>query len=130
LSLAPPPPESGSLPSPPAASLAAPPPGSGYAIDAGGSGQSFVAVLAREALGAVLTVRSRRPGDRFHPSGLTGAKNLQAYFLDAKVPREQRDGIPLAVCSRGIAWIVGHRIADWALPRDGAPAVWASFSAD
>ena len=74
----------------------------------------FTARLNREALGTVASVRTRRPGDRFQPLGMTGTKKLQDFFTDAKIPRQQRDSISLLVCDRGIAWVVGHRVADWA----------------
>jgi tRNA(Ile)-lysidine synthase len=41
-------------------------------------------------------------------------KKLQDFFTDAKVPRTWRDRMPLLVAERGIAWVAGHRIADWA----------------
>ena len=85
-------------------------------------------VLNRDALGESATVRSRRPGDRFQPSGMTGTKKLQDYFVDAKVPREQRDHIPLLACDRGVAWVVGHRVAEWALARNGDVSVRVSIS--
>ncbi len=91
------------------------------------SGQRFTAIIRREALGDYVSVRGRRPGDRFQPSGMAGTKKLQDFFTDTKVPRSQRDSIPLLVCDRGIAWVVGHRIADWATPRDDATVVQARF---
>jgi tRNA(Ile)-lysidine synthase len=65
-----------------------------------------------DALDGELTVRRRRPGDRFRPLGLGGEKKLQDLFVDAKVPRRRRDAVPL-VCDRsGIVWVFGHRIAE------------------
>ena len=90
--------------------------------------QQLTACLNREALGAVATVRTRHPGDRFQPSGMTGTKKLQDFFTDAKVPREQRDRIPLLVCDRGIAWVVGHRVAGWAAASDDAPRLCVRFT--
>ena len=80
----------------------------------------YVARLSLGALGVEAILRSRSPGDRFHPSGMTGTKKLQDFFTDAKIPREQRDQIPLLVCRRGIAWVAGHRVAEWAKSVDGA----------
>ncbi len=54
------------------------------------------------------------PGDRFQPLGLNGEKKLQDFFTDARVPKEWRKRIPLLVTERGIAWVVGYRIAHWA----------------
>lgn len=59
-------------------------------------------------------VRTRQPGDRFKPLGMHREKKLQDFFTDSKVPRDWRDRIPLLVSGQGIAWVVGHRIAEWA----------------
>ena len=90
-------------------------------------GQRFTASLKRDVLSDEVTLRTRRPGDRFQPSGMTGTKKLQDFFTDAKVPRDQRDSIPLLVCERGIAWVVGHRAADWARADDDSAALWVDF---
>ena len=87
----------------------------------------FTARLDRDAMGATAIIRSRLAGDRFQPDGMAGSKKLQDFFTDAKVPREQRDSIPLLVTDRGIAWVVGHRIADWARTREDAPSVSVSM---
>jgi len=70
----------------------------------------YEAFLDLDALGPALTVRSRRPGDRLRPAGLGGEKKLQDLLVDAKVPRDQRDGVPLVCAAWGIAWVVGHRL--------------------
>ncbi len=60
-----------------------------------------------------LFVRNRRPGDRFRPFGMTGARKLQDYLVDRKVPRGDRDRLPLVVDGRDrIVWVVGHTVAD------------------
>ena len=69
------------------------------------------------ALEQALEVRTRRPGDRIQPLGMSGEKKLQDFFSDARVPREWRDRVPLLVTRRGIAWVVGYRIAEWAKVR-------------
>lgn len=74
-----------------------------------------------------LHVRRRRNGDRFQPLGMTGKKKLQDFFVDAHVPREERDRVPLFVSGRGIAWVGGHRIAGWARAVPGEPTLWLSF---
>ena len=70
--------------------------------------------LSLEAWGGGLRIRSRRPGDRFQPLGMTHQKKLQDFFTDARIPESWRDRVPLLVTDRGIAWVVGHRIAEWA----------------
>jgi len=69
-------------------------------------------ILSPSLLDGPLSLRAWRPGDRFRPLGLPGAKKLQDFFVDTKVPREERSRIPLLVVGKGIAWVVGHRIAE------------------
>lgn len=57
-----------------------------------------------------LTLRGWRPGDRFCPSGMTGSKKLQDFFVDCKIPREKRKQIPLLCDADKICWIVGFRL--------------------
>ena len=58
-----------------------------------------------------LAVRNRRPGDRFRPVGLRGRKKLQDLFVDRKVARGERDGVPIVVDDRDrIVWVAGHGI--------------------
>ena len=90
--------------------------------------RQFAVGLDRDSVGESVTVRGRRPGDRFQPSGMSGTKKLQDFFTDAKIPRSQRDNIPLLVTELGIAWVAGHRVADWAQAVEGEPTVWVSLS--
>jgi tRNA(Ile)-lysidine synthase len=66
--------------------------------------------LDADVTGEDLQVRSWRPGDRFRPLGLAGEKKLQDFFVDARIPRAQRDAVPLVCGKPGIVWVVGHRI--------------------
>ena len=75
----------------------------------------FTAHLDADSLGGQLSMRARRPGDRFQPLGMErGSKKLQDYFVDAQVPRQERDSVPLLVSPRGVVWVAGHAIAHWA----------------
>ena len=61
--------------------------------------------------GGDLRVRSREPGDRFLPLGMSGSKKLQDFLVDEHVPRDQRDRLPLVTTAGGaIVWVVGMRI--------------------
>jgi tRNA(Ile)-lysidine synthase len=72
-----------------------------------------VAVLQAEAVTLPLTVRNRRPGDRFRPLGSPGSRKLQDVLVDRKVPGIARDRVPLVVDGSGrIVWVVGHAIAE------------------
>jgi tRNA(Ile)-lysidine synthase len=70
-----------------------------------------------------LVVRAREAGDRFQPLGMSGTKKLQDFMVDSKIPRHWRDRVPLVVSPKGIAWVVGWRIADWARVRDDTTQV-------
>jgi tRNA(Ile)-lysidine synthase len=60
-----------------------------------------------------LVVRARRPGDRFRPLGSGGRKKLQDYLVDRKVPREERDAVPIVADGDGrIVWVAGHGISE------------------
>ena len=66
------------------------------------------AYLDADALRGAVTVRSRRPGDRLRPLGLSGEKKVQDILVDAKVPARLRDGVPLVADAGGVLWVVGH----------------------
>jgi len=60
-----------------------------------------------------LSVRTRRVGDRFQTLGLRSAKKLQDVLVNAKVPRAERDTLPLVCGADGtILWVAGYQIAD------------------
>ncbi|HZP26050.1 MAG TPA: tRNA lysidine(34) synthetase TilS, partial [Dehalococcoidia bacterium] len=71
----------------------------------------LLALLDADVLGPHPYVRSRRPGDRLQPLGMQGEKKLQDLLVDAHVPASERDALPLVCGERGIAWVVGVRIA-------------------
>ncbi len=59
-----------------------------------------------------LLVRPRREGDRFYPLGAPGSKKLKDYYVDKKIPREERDGIPLVVAGETIIWVAGYQVSE------------------
>ena len=59
-----------------------------------------------------LTVRNRRQGDRFQPYGMRGTKKIKDFLIDAKVPRYERDSIPLLVCGDEILWVIGYTTSE------------------
>jgi tRNA(Ile)-lysidine synthetase-like protein len=54
-----------------------------------------------------LRVGFRRPGMRMRPAGGRGTRKLQDIFVDARVPREDRDSWPLVFAGDRLAWIPG-----------------------
>ena len=59
-----------------------------------------------------LTVRNRLQGDRFQPYGMRGTKKIKDFMIDAKVPRYERDRIPMLVCGDMVLWVVGYTTSD------------------
>jgi tRNA(Ile)-lysidine synthase len=72
------------------------------------------AVLDAEKVSPVLTVRTRRPGDRLKPLGMGGReKKLQDLLVDRKIERERRDSLPLVVDEMDrILWVVGEAVSE------------------
>lgn len=73
-----------------------------------GDGKSSV-LLDADKITLPLTIRARRPGDFFYPSGFGKRKKLQDFFVDEKVPRDARDSIPVLLSGNDIVFIAGHR---------------------
>lgn len=67
------------------------------------------AVFDGDLLPIDLSVRGRHLGDRFRPFGAPGSKRLKEFLIDAKVPRWERDQLPLVVAGDEILWVVGIR---------------------
>jgi tRNA(Ile)-lysidine synthase len=62
-----------------------------------------------EQLTGPLVVRGRRQGDRFLPFGGGGERRLKTLLIDAKVPRWERDRLPLVTAGGTIVWVGGLR---------------------
>jgi tRNA(Ile)-lysidine synthase len=79
---------------------------------------SFTAFIDYSVTGKELFVRSRQKGDKFSPLGIKGHKKIKDYFIDKKVPREERDFIPLITNKELIFWIIGYQISEFARIRE------------
>jgi tRNA(Ile)-lysidine synthase len=71
-----------------------------------------IACLDADQLSFPLKVRSRKTGDFFYPLGFGKRKKIQDYFVDEKIPRDERDVVPLLVNGNDIAWVIGCRVDD------------------
>ena len=70
-------------------------------------------VIDASRVGSHLIVRYRRPGDRMHPLGAPGRKKVQDVLVDRKVPRDDRDAVPIVTTETGeIVWVAGEVLAD------------------
>lgn len=75
------------------------------------------------AEGDRVTVRNRRPGDRIHPLGAAGSRKLKDLLIDRRVPRRERDRLPLICVGERIAWVPGVTI-DQRFRLAGEPTAW------
>lgn len=73
---------------------------------------SFVQLFDYDSMKKGIYIRNRLPGDVFSPYKGSGGKKLKEFFIDAKIPRNIRDDIPLLVQENDIVWIVGFRTSD------------------
>ncbi|MCX8027098.1 MAG: tRNA lysidine(34) synthetase TilS [Thermodesulfovibrionales bacterium] len=67
------------------------------------------AVFDVEKLSMPLIIRHRNPGDFFYPSGFGKRKKVQDFFVDEKIPKDERDTVPILTSNGNIVWIVGYR---------------------
>jgi len=72
--------------------------------------------------GLELSLGWRRPGLRMRPAGGRGSRKLQDIFVDAHVPREERDGWPLVFAGERLVWVPGIAVDVDHLSRPGDPA--------
>jgi tRNA(Ile)-lysidine synthase len=61
-------------------------------------------------LGKEVVVRNKLAGDRFCPLGIKGTKKLQDFFIDEKIPAEEREQIPILESAGNIIWVAGRRL--------------------
>jgi len=67
----------------------------------------YTIYLDGETIGAQLLVRTRQPGDRIQPLGMTGEKKVQDVFVDNHISREERATTPLFFEDAHCLWVAG-----------------------
>jgi len=75
-------------------------------------GLKWTAFLDAEEIHFPLTLRTFKPGDRFIPFGMAGHRKLKDFFVDLKVPLEERHSTPILCCDDSPVWLCGYRIDD------------------
>ncbi len=68
--------------------------------------------LDQDQVSFPLSLRSVLPGDRFWPEGAQGARKMQDFLVDAKIPRWLRPHLPVVADAGGIIWLPGLRLAE------------------
>lgn len=67
-------------------------------------------LLDADAIKYPFKIRYRMPGDRFIPFGMEQFKRLKEFFIDEKVPKYERDLVPILDDGEKLFWVVGHRL--------------------
>ena len=65
-----------------------------------------------DALPGGAVFRNRMDGDRFCPLGGGGSQKLKEFFINNKVPRWERESLPLLASGSEILWIPGMRLSE------------------
>jgi tRNA(Ile)-lysidine synthase len=65
-------------------------------------------LLDAESLPPILTIRSRRPGDRY---GGSNHRKVKKMLIDARIPLRSRESIPMVAVGESVVWIPGFKPA-------------------
>ena len=62
----------------------------------------------------ILVIRSRKPGDKMIPVGMSGTKKLKDLFIDEKIEKMERNRVPVILSKKTgkIIWVAGLRISE------------------
>ena len=60
-----------------------------------------------------IEIRTRQEGDYLTVNSTGGRKLIKDYFIDSKVPKSNRDNIPLICDGSHVLWVVGYRISEF-----------------
>lgn len=71
-----------------------------------------VAVFDGDKLSFPLCIRAREKGDFFYPYGFGKRKKIQDFFVDEKLPKDERDKTPIVLSGSEIIWVLGMRQDD------------------
>lgn len=59
-----------------------------------------------------MVLRNFKPGDRFIPLGMKGRKKIKDFFMDLKIPSDERNLIPILTSGDLPVWVCGYRMDD------------------
>lgn len=71
-----------------------------------------------------LCIRNRLPGDYLVVNEAGDHKKLKEYMINEKIPKSDRDRIPLLADESRIIWVIGHRISADAKVTDNTTTVF------
>ena len=65
-----------------------------------------------DTINGAITLRTRQKGDMIQVLKNHGEKKLKDFFINEKIPKEERDHILLVANGNSILWVVGHRLSE------------------
>ena len=68
--------------------------------------------LDYDKITAGIMLRGRKSGDYLIVNRQGGRKKLKTYFMEEKIPADQRKKVWLLTCGEEVIWVVGHRISE------------------
>lgn len=68
--------------------------------------------IDQEKINGDLQLRTRQTGDYIQVTANGGTKKIKDYFINEKVPKEERDSVLLLADGSEIVWIVGYRLSE------------------
>ena len=73
----------------------------------------YIAFINFDKIDLPIKVRLPRQGDTFTPFGSKGSKKISDFFIDAKIPADERWTIPVLTDNSGnILWVCGYRTSE------------------
>lgn len=72
----------------------------------------YIKYFDMDKINGNIIFRYRKTGDKFNPLGMTKYKKLKDLFIDLKIPKEERNSIPLICFGEEIAWVVGYKLSN------------------
>ena len=92
-----------------------------------GEEQQGAFYLARDSIQGPLLLRPRQTGDEIALPRRGGTKSLKKLFIDEKIPRRERERIPVLADDRGVAAVAGFGPDQSRAARPGQPAYEIRF---
>ncbi len=73
---------------------------------------SLTGCFPADKFGEEVIIRSRKPGDRLRPLGMSGTKKLKDILIDKKIRRSLRSSLPVFVNNGEIFWVPGVVVSE------------------